>query len=314
MDTPQRMEVATHERDVVADAVNRIIRHRARVSFADPDVTDLAVRSVAYRDLCAFRVRLTGVHYGADVPPMPMVTAGVIAGGTARIRIGRQEMALAGGDGVVYPEGVASGGEYGGTTMMFVQLPLTYVASVAGEPDLRFESFTPVSPEMRRHWAETTGYLVRQVTAPGPDLPPLLLDQLRRLAAASALTVFPNTAMTARHGLPPGREPMAAVRRAIAFMEEHAVEPLTIMEVAAAAGVGPRGLQSAFRRHLDTTPLEYLRRIRLERVRHDLRSADPSGGVTVREVARRWGFANPGRFAGQYRAMFGEAPARTLHN
>ncbi|GAB7046888.1 AraC family transcriptional regulator [Catenuloplanes indicus] len=312
MDTPQRMEVVTHDRDVVADAVNRIIRHRARVSFADADVTDLAVRSVAYREFGAFRVRLTGVRYGADVPPMPMVTAGVIAGGKAQIRIGRQELLLGSGDGVVYPEGIVSGGEYGDTTMMFVQLPLGCVAAVAGEPGLRFDSFTPVNAELRRHWAETTGYLVRQLTAPGPALPPLLVDQLRWLAATSALAVFPNSMMNARHRRSPGREPMSAVRRAIAFMEEHAAEPLTIMEIAAATGVGPRGLQIAFRRHLDTTPLEYLRRVRLERVRQELRSADPAGRVTVREVARRWGFANPGRFAGQYRALFGETPARTL--
>ncbi|GAB7044167.1 MULTISPECIES: AraC family transcriptional regulator [Catenuloplanes] len=314
MDTPQRMDVVTHDRDAVADAVNRIIRHRARVSFADADTTDLAVRSVAYRDLSAFRVRLTGVRYGADVPPMPMVTAGVIAGGRARIRIGRQEILLSGGDGVVYPEGVTSGGEYGDTRMMFVQLPLSYVAAVAGEPGLRFESFTPVNPRMRRHWAETADYLVRQITAPALDLPPLLADQLRRLAATSVLTVFPNTAMIAGCRRVPGREPTAVVRRAITFMEQHAADPLTIIDLAAAAGVGPRGLQAAFRRHLDTTPLARLRRIRLERVHQELRSADPAGGVTVRAVAHRWGFANPGRFAGQYRALFGETPAHTLRN
>ncbi|MDP9792725.1 AraC-like DNA-binding protein [Catenuloplanes nepalensis] len=312
MDTPQRMEVVTHDREVVADAVNRIIRHRARVSFAGAETTDLAVRSASYRDLGAFRVRLTGVHYSADVPPMPMVTAGVIVGGKARIRIGRSEILLGAGDGVVYPEGITSGGEYGNTAMLFVQVPLSYVAAVAGEPGLRFEAFTPVSDQLRRHWAETTGYLVRQITAPALDLPPLLADQLRRLAATSALSVFPNTTMTAGSWRGPAREPRAAVRRAIAFMEERAACPLTITEIAAAAGVGPRGLQSAFRRHLETTPLEYLRRIRLERVHQELRAADPSSGVTVRDVAHRWGFANAGRFAGHYRTLFGETPAHTL--
>ena len=35
-------------------------------------------------------------------------------------------------------------------------------------------------------------------------------------------------------------------------------------------------------------------------------------GTTVTDVALRYGFANPGRFAGQYRRAFGVSPAETL--
>jgi transcriptional regulator GlxA family with amidase domain len=35
--------------------------------------------------------------------------------------------------------------------------------------------------------------------------------------------------------------------------------------------------------------------------------------VNVAEVAHRFGFAQLARFAGTYRAMFGETPANTLH-
>jgi transcriptional regulator GlxA family with amidase domain len=74
----------------------------------------------------------------------------------------------------------------------------------------------------------------------------------------------------------------------------------------------PRAVQYMFRRHLDTTPMAYLRRIRLDRAHRDLLAADPSHD-TVSAIATRWGFAHTGRFSQVYRAEFGESPSVTLH-
>ena len=79
-------------------------------------------------------------------------------------------------------------------------------------------------------------------------------------------------------------------------------------------GVGPRTLQYAFRRHRDTTPLAYLRRVRLALAREDLVAAEPGDGTTIAEVAARWGYARPGRFADAYRQMYGEPPSQTLRS
>ncbi|MCJ1705561.1 helix-turn-helix domain-containing protein [Rathayibacter sp. VKM Ac-2926] len=78
----------------------------------------------------------------------------------------------------------------------------------------------------------------------------------------------------------------------------------------AAAGLT---LQEAFRRTLDTTPMAYLRRQRLERVREELLVAAP-GAVSVTEVATRWGFIHLSRFAAGYRAAFSENPSDTLRS
>ncbi|MEU7612530.1 hypothetical protein [Micromonospora sp. NPDC049204] len=43
----------------------------------------------------------------------------------------------------------------------------------------------------------------------------------------------------------------------------------------------PRALQLAFRRHHDTTPMRYVREVRLERAHRALRAADPTTGATV---------------------------------
>jgi transcriptional regulator GlxA family with amidase domain len=92
----------------------------------------------------------------------------------------------------------------------------------------------------------------------------------------------------------------------------HAGQPVTMPEVAAAAGVTARALQYAFRRHYDTTPTGYLRRVRLERAHRQLQAADPATGATIGEIARRWGWASPANFAAAYRKHFGVAPSHTL--
>lgn len=112
--------------------------------------------------------------------------------------------------------------------------------------------------------------------------------------------------MLARPGEP------AALQRAIAFIDAHAESRIRLADIVAAAGIGARALQYDFLRHHQITPLGYLRRVRLERAHRDLLAADPAGGDTVSAIAARWGFAQTGRFAEQYRAAYGRLPSQTL--
>lgn len=102
-----------------------------------------------------------------------------------------------------------------------------------------------------------------------------------------------------------------AVRRAIAFMEAHAAEPITVADVAAHVGLASRTLFLQFRRSTGDTPYNHLQSFRLESCRRDLEAADPGPGV-VRAVSARWGFGHPGRFAAAYAQRFGESPRDTL--
>ncbi len=101
------------------------------------------------------------------------------------------------------------------------------------------------------------------------------------------------------------------LRRAIAFIHENAHLDIGLSDIAAAIGVTPRSVQYTFRRHLGTTPLEYLRRVRLDRAHRDLQAADPAVD-TVMEIAGRWRFGHPGRFSMAYTEAFGTPPSRTL--
>jgi transcriptional regulator GlxA family with amidase domain len=131
------------------------------------------------------------------------------------------------------------------------------------------------------------------------------------LIAATALETFPNTTLDrARYAALPASP--GSVRRAMSYIEEHAGDDIDLTDIADAAHVGPRALQRAFRRAVDTTPLGYLRSVRLGRAHEQLAAADGDDGTTVVKVAARWGFGHPGRFAGAYRARYGRSPSETL--
>ena len=112
-------------------------------------------------------------------------------------------------------------------------------------------------------------------------------------------------------GLDNGRNLPPILRRAVAFIQDNADADIGLEDIAAAVNVSPRSVQYAFRRHLSTTPLEYLRRVRLDRAHRELKAADPAND-TVTAIAGRWGFGHAGRFSVAYKASFGTAPSDTL--
>lgn len=101
------------------------------------------------------------------------------------------------------------------------------------------------------------------------------------------------------------------LRQAEAYIRAHVEDPIAIHEVAAAAGCSVRSLQLAFRNFRETTPLLAIRQARLEAAAEAMHACETKG-LTVTEVAHRFGFANPGRFTRLYREAFGEAPAEVL--
>ena len=100
------------------------------------------------------------------------------------------------------------------------------------------------------------------------------------------------------------------VRAARHFIEAHLYESLTLDMIAKASGASVRSLCLAFQKHLQQSPMAYVRMARLERAREDLVSAPP--GAQVTDIALRWGFNHVGRFSTAYRKRYGESPLQTL--
>ncbi len=100
----------------------------------------------------------------------------------------------------------------------------------------------------------------------------------------------------------------AHVRRAVDIIKTQ-TSPLTIHDVAEAVGIGVRALQSGFRTYLGMPPHFLLRQGRIDGARRDLESGT---SPTIAAVARKWGFSNVGRFAGEYFKVVGEYPSDTV--
>jgi len=112
----------------------------------------------------------------------------------------------------------------------------------------------------------------------------------------------------------PGHSPPLSrrhvVERARAYMDAHIDETMTMAGLCVALGVSRRTLQYSFHDVLGINPVRFLRALRLNGVRRDLRH--PSATSTVQDTAGRWGFWHLGHFVTDYKHMFGELPSVTL--
>ncbi|MBN8866499.1 MAG: helix-turn-helix transcriptional regulator [Solirubrobacterales bacterium] len=177
----------------------------------------------------------------------------------------------------------------------------------SGDPgsDRRFDLPGAAAPDLGSSWASLVGLAVTALDFEIDQQSELWWKDFQRhlvLAMAALQPSFHASPSISNAGGSP-----AALRRAVAHIEAHADEPLSVAAVAEAARIGPRALQGAFRRHLGTTPTAYLRSIRLDRARAEL--AREGMATTVSEVAYRWGFVNLSRFAVQFKEQFGLLPS-----
>ena len=158
--------------------------------------------------------------------------------------------------------------------------------------------------------------LLLATLATAHDSPKLLQqDPLRRALVHSLCD-----ALIARVGQPqpaPGAADTTAatrqrvVREARRYMASHAEEPINVPDLCEAIHVSRRTLQYSFQDVLQMSPVTYLRALRLNGVRRDLRRG---GDEPVADRAARWGFWHLSRFAADYRHMFGELPSETLRH
>ncbi|AQZ64027.1 Transcriptional regulator, AraC family [[Actinomadura] parvosata subsp. kistnae] len=259
-----------------------------------------------------------------DVHPLGKVCLCVVESGSIVQQVAGQEEEVFGpGDAVLFaPPDRPHAGEIRRSRYTIVMFDDALLQSVAGtSPEhgpgpVRLVGHRPVSAAAGLHLQRTIAYLRDDVLGNAAVAgEPLVASAAGQLLAASVLTALPSTAATDAASATTGADRHDAhsqtLRRAIAFIEERAGTPIGIDDIAAAARVSARALQYAFRQHLGTTPLGYLRQARLARAHAELLAGDPAA-TTVAAVAARWGFFHPGRFALSYKAAYGRAPSDTL--
>lgn len=260
------------------------------------------------------------LSYDAD-PLGRIVLCEVHSGHIEENFIGEPTEVFAPGDLTLYspPELPYSGRVCGATydLTVFDTTLLDRVASTAsgqGVP-VRLLDHRPVSEAARRRLSSLIGYLRDHVLtdeqARGSEL--VVNSAVTHLAAAT-LQAFPSNAVleptaTDRRDA----ERPALLRRALAYIDDNAHRDIAAADIAGAVYLTPRAVQYMFRRHLDCTPTDYLRRVRLQHAHQELANSSPVQ-TTVGAVAARWGFAHSGRFASYYRQAYGRSPLSTLRD
>jgi AraC-like DNA-binding protein len=184
---------------------------------------------------------------------------------------------------------------------------------VEAMPSIRFSSLRPVDAAAGQRWKASVRFVQRSVLADDASATPLVIGETARLLAAVTLATFPSPVRGEPTPHDRNDHQPVLLRRAIEFMDSNVANDIGLAEIADAIHVTPRAVQYMFRRHLDSTPLQYLRRLRLHYAHAELLAADRMH-ETVTTIAVRWGFGHTGRFAVLYRQHYGQSPHTTLRS
>jgi LacI family transcriptional regulator len=134
-----------------------------------------------------------------------------------------------------------------------------------------------------------------------------LLDQLmtRRTQAETTIAV-PPLRVVERQSTDVVALSDPKVAAAIRFIRLHAHEGIQVNDILHAIPMARRVLESRFRRFLGRTPLEEIRRVRMEKAKELLERTD----MPVEQVAERCGFKDVKRLYVVFRSFTGMTPAR----
>jgi len=100
------------------------------------------------------------------------------------------------------------------------------------------------------------------------------------------------------------------VKLAEDYILGHLKEPISIDDLVEVTGVSQRSVFEGFRSFRGITPMKYVQKLRLEKVRAELLGSGPDRSVT--DIALKWGFSQLGRFSVSYKKVYGESPSDTL--
>jgi AraC-like DNA-binding protein len=143
----------------------------------------------------------------------------------------------------------------------------------------------------------------------GPDSDLLAVNAIMKNALMDAVILCAENSHSALLAQNSGADP--ALRMLTEYITANILGDITVAELAALIHVGERRLFKIFQTHLQTTPLHYIKSIKLQHVKRAIEEA-PITGRTVTEIALDHGFTHLGRFSMDYRRVHGELPSETL--
>lgn len=281
--------------------------------------------------MCFTRIKGVGLGrmtYGGDVVIEPgrldsFALVQMPLSGHERVRSGNIEVDTRPGVGsVIGPDCPVSMQHRAGTEKLFIRIDrdalehhcAQHLGGSVREP-IDFELAMDLTEPAGQRWMRMVNWLFAEAEdgdsgSVRAGRSPLLAAHVEQMLISMLLMCQPHNYSERLAADAPAIAP-AFIKRIERYIEEHADEPLTIVDLAEHAGVSSRSLFAGFRRFRNNTPMNYLRDVRLARVREALLQACP-GATTVTREALRWGFGHLGHFTTAYKRRFGESPSETL--
>ena len=201
---------------------------------------------------------------------------------------------------------------------LILKIPRTrleaHLSDLLGRPVTKpvdFDFGVDLTTPRGRSLLESVRFLACELDRPGGIADaPLAREQLESFVMTALLLAVRNS-YTDLLGGPVDRVRTSRLQPVLEHMRAHADEPLTPGDLARTGCMSVRALHAAFRQELGVSPMAHLRRIRLDHVHAELLRGLPPDAL-IGDVAMRWGFFHPSRFARQYRERFGELPSETV--
>ena len=305
-----RVDVETSERDEAVHAIEQVFGFR----------TVFTGRSMTFEQhsLVGPGIAFSQLHFGgamtAEIDAIDDVVIGDVPSGRYDLGLGPQSPEVTGRGLFIPPVDARLRVGLHHTTTFTHSIAREQLRRVAAElspdqsPVLNLTRMWPVSASAESYWRSTAElYRHHVLEAEALEQDTLLVSEATRHFLAATLIAFgmttPVTGRTADS---------VVIRRVKAFVANHLQDPISVADLASAAGTSIRTLHTTFRRDVGKTPLGYVREARLSECRAEFLNA--SSNLTIGQVARRWGFAHAGRFSTQYREVYGEYPRETLLN
>jgi len=320
---PESVPLASHrglqtdDLDEAREWVGRSLRpHRLRLVGDSQSVH--VVHNVAEVGTTAFHF----IDYGADVDvtvePLDFFLVQIPVSGRALIRGGDQEIVATPLMAAVTTATDALSMRYlAPNPRLMVKIDrqalearLACMLGISPRTPIRFDLGMDLSSNAGRSWRSMVDLVFDDLDRGGAISGSPLASKSLETALIDGLLAAQHHSYTERLLEPGFATSPRALQKAATLIEEHCAEPLTSADIAEAVGVSVRSLQEGFQHHLGTTPMAHLRGARLRRVHEALSSGDAALNVT--DVAMSWGVTHMGRFAQEYRQMFGESPSQTL--
>jgi AraC family ethanolamine operon transcriptional activator len=180
------------------------------------------------------------------------------------------------------------------------------VTSPARIPGVRLQTLTPTQR------FRLVGLLREVLRGLEADPGALAHEASRRSLREALMTVLADTLMPADQAdavTPRQQRRQDVVRRVRELVTEQPQDYLGVERLCSELHITRRTLQNCFQDSLGISPASYLRLVRLNAVRRELRNG--TADQTIGDVAARWGFWHMGHFSHDYKALFGETPSHT---